>query len=115
MGVEAQAMRRRATMVDSLRAAVTKFGGSVVENAELIVVSLPGLDFAPGSTSVPKKLLPAIHSISEAFVVNANDFDLMIGASALTTGYCVVTNNERHYSRIPGVTVVNWTREDPSL
>jgi tRNA(fMet)-specific endonuclease VapC len=44
-----------------------------------------------------------------------DDFDLMIGASALTTGYCVVTKNERHYSKIPGLTVVNWTQEDPAM
>lgn len=43
-----------------------------------------------------------------------DDFDLIIGASALATGYCVVTNHERHYSKIPGVTVVNWTKEDPA-
>jgi tRNA(fMet)-specific endonuclease VapC len=44
-----------------------------------------------------------------------DDFDLIIGAAALTTGYCVVTNNERHYSKIPGLKVVNWTKEDPAM
>ena len=39
-----------------------------------------------------------------------DDFDLLIGATALTTGYCVVTNNERHYSKIPGLEVVNWSK-----
>lgn len=37
-----------------------------------------------------------------------DDFDLLIGATALAIGYCVVTNNQRHYARIPGVQVVNW-------
>jgi predicted nucleic acid-binding protein len=32
---------------------------------------------------------------------------LLIGATALAIGYCVVTNNQRHYARIPGVQVVN--------
>ena len=36
------------------------------------------------------------------------DFDLLIGATALAIGYCVVTNNQRHYTRIPGIQVVNW-------
>ncbi len=39
-----------------------------------------------------------------------DDFDLLIGATALTIGYCVVTNNERHYAKIPGLEVVNWSK-----
>jgi tRNA(fMet)-specific endonuclease VapC len=39
-----------------------------------------------------------------------DDFDLLIGATALTLGYRVVTNNERHFSKIPGLDVVNWAR-----
>ena len=38
-----------------------------------------------------------------------DDFDLLIGATALTMGYCIVTNNERHYAKIPGLEVVNWS------
>lgn len=37
-----------------------------------------------------------------------DDFDLLIGATALAIGYCVVTSNQRHYARIPGIQVVNW-------
>ncbi len=39
-----------------------------------------------------------------------DDFDLLIGATALTIGYSVVTNNERHYAKIPELTVVNWAK-----
>lgn len=39
-----------------------------------------------------------------------DDFDLLIGATALTMGYCVVTNNERHYAKISGLEVVNWSQ-----
>jgi len=45
----------------------------------------------------------------EGIVVD--DFDLIIGATALTTGYCVVTNNVRHFDRIPGLMVANWTAQ----
>lgn len=34
-------------------------------------------------------------------------FDLLIGATAITIGHCVVTNNEGHYSKIPGLDLVN--------
>lgn len=38
------------------------------------------------------------------------DFDLLIGASALTHGYQVVTNNIRHFEKIPGLGLQNWAR-----
>ena len=36
------------------------------------------------------------------------DADLIIGVTALELGYDMVTNNVRHFSRIPGLRVVNW-------
>jgi len=44
---------------------------------------------------------------------SVDDLDLMIGASALTLGYRVVTNNCRHFAKIPGLDLCNWaTREE---
>lgn len=37
-----------------------------------------------------------------------DDFDLIIGCTALTLNYAVVTNNARHFEKIPGLRVVNW-------
>ena len=37
-----------------------------------------------------------------------DDFDLLIGCTALTLNYGVVTNNQRHYRKIPGLRVINW-------
>jgi tRNA(fMet)-specific endonuclease VapC len=36
------------------------------------------------------------------------DADILIGSSALVHGLTVVTNNEAHFRRIPGLTVANW-------
>ena len=44
--------------------------------------------------------------------ISVADLDLMIGATALTMGYDVATNNVRHFSAIPGLTVVNWSKDD---
>jgi len=41
--------------------------------------------------------------------ISVADLDLMIGATALTIGYSVVTNNVVHFSRIPGLRVENWS------
>ena len=37
-----------------------------------------------------------------------DDFDLLIGCTALTLNYSMVTNNIKHYQKIPGLKVVNW-------
>ena len=37
-----------------------------------------------------------------------DDFDLLIGCTALTLNYGVVTNNQKHYRKIPGLRVINW-------
>lgn len=37
-----------------------------------------------------------------------DDFDLLIACSALVNDFVVVTDNRRHFDRIPGLTVHNW-------
>ncbi len=36
--------------------------------------------------------------------------DTMIAGHAIALGSVLVTNNERHFSRVPGLKVENWTR-----
>ena len=42
--------------------------------------------------------------------ITVADFDLLIGATAITFGYTLVTNNEKHFLKIPNLTVVNWMK-----
>jgi tRNA(fMet)-specific endonuclease VapC len=35
-------------------------------------------------------------------------YDTLVAAQALSMGLTVVTNNTRHFSRVPGLTVENW-------
>lgn len=37
-----------------------------------------------------------------------DDFDLIIAATALSMGYSVVSNNEKHFRKIPDLSCVNW-------
>lgn len=39
-----------------------------------------------------------------------DDFDLIIAATALTLSYTLVTNNEKHFKDIPGLSIENWSR-----
>lgn len=38
------------------------------------------------------------------------NMDLMIAAHALSQGMTIVTNNERHFGRITGLRIENWTK-----
>jgi tRNA(fMet)-specific endonuclease VapC len=38
------------------------------------------------------------------------DADILIAATALVAGYGLVTNNERHFSRISSLTTANWLK-----
>jgi len=42
--------------------------------------------------------------------LTVDDFDLLIGCTALTLNYTIVTKNTKHYSKIPGLNVVNWAK-----
>jgi len=39
-----------------------------------------------------------------------SDADILIGATALVNGWRLITDNERHLGRIPGLIVENWLR-----
>lgn len=39
-----------------------------------------------------------------------DSFDLVIAATAITCGYCLVTNNEKHFKNIPGLRRANWSK-----
>ena len=40
------------------------------------------------------------------------DFDLLIGTTAVVNKLIMVTNNEKHLSRISGVRIENWTKRE---
>jgi len=42
--------------------------------------------------------------------ITVDDFDLLIGSTAITCGYTLVTNNEKHFRKIPDLKIVNWAK-----
>jgi tRNA(fMet)-specific endonuclease VapC len=40
-----------------------------------------------------------------------DDFDLLIGATAVMQRLVMVTNNSSHYQRIDGIKLVDWTKD----
>ena len=39
-----------------------------------------------------------------------SDMDLLIASTAITMSYSLVTNNEKHFSKVRGLKIVNWAR-----
>ncbi|MEW6187058.1 MAG: type II toxin-antitoxin system VapC family toxin [Thermodesulfobacteriota bacterium] len=41
-----------------------------------------------------------------------DDMDLLIASTAMTLNYTLVTNNEKHFKKIRGLKIENWSREE---
>ncbi len=67
---------------------------------------LPVIDISPA-------IMEAFGSLKAQLEQGGNrldDFDLVIAATAITIGYRLVTNNEKHFSRIEGLEIENWSK-----
>ncbi|OHD14951.1 MAG: nucleic acid-binding protein [Spirochaetes bacterium GWD1_27_9] len=42
-----------------------------------------------------------------------SDFDLLIGVTALSYNYTLITNNENHFNKIDGLKIENWSNPLP--
>jgi tRNA(fMet)-specific endonuclease VapC len=96
------------------------------------VISYGELYFGAKKSKYIEKNLAAVRQISESFPIievkksimetfgdlkaklqsnglNIPDLDLIIASTALTMNNILVTNNEKHYNKIPGLMLENWT------
>ena len=97
------------------------------------VISFGELLFGAKKSQQPEKNIPVVLRLAEIFpLIDATravleifadlkallqkkgtvvaDMDLLIGATALSLNYILVTNNEKHFSKIPGLAIENWTK-----
>ncbi|WP_061223757.1 type II toxin-antitoxin system VapC family toxin [Leptospira weilii] len=42
--------------------------------------------------------------------ISVDDFDLLIGSTALFLNYTLVTNNEKHFGKISDLRIENWSK-----
>ncbi len=64
-------------------------------------------------------ILPVTPSIMETFCrlridleragARLDEFDLLIAATALSANYRLVTHNTKHFQRVPGLVLADWT------
>ena len=109
-----------------------KFENASVLNCFISEITLAELKFGVEKSEKPEKnrktldnfltgvqILPIFHSIDfyakeKARLQKAgtviDDFDLFIGATSVTHGLTMVTNNTNHFKRIKGIKLEDWTK-----
>ena len=98
--------------ISEITLAELKFGVENSENREKNQKNLE--NFLTGVT-----ILPIFHALDFYAKEKArlrktgtpiDDFDLLIGATAVTQNLIVVTNNTEHFKRIKGIQLEDWTK-----
>lgn len=109
-----------------------KFRTIKKENRFISEITLAELKFGVQNSSSPKKnqsvlddfltgiqIIPIFNSLDLYAEEKArlrkkgepiDDFDLLIGISAIANGMILVTNNESHFRRINNIEIENWTK-----
>lgn len=109
-----------------------KFEAVGEENCYISEITLAELKFGVENTSNPSKnkkvldnflsgvqILPIFNAIDLYAKEKArlkklgtliDDFDLLIGATAVANGLVMVTNNVSHFEKIAGIEVENWIK-----
>lgn len=111
------------------------FSFHLEDSKKISVITYGELVFGAKKSKDYHKNIAAVHRISELFPVIEvseaimetfadikaflhkkgnviEDMDLIIAATAITMNYTLVTNNEKHFSRIPGLLIENWAIEE---
>jgi tRNA(fMet)-specific endonuclease VapC len=78
-------------------------------NRELVTAFLDSMDVI-SLNKVSAQIFGEAKALLRRQGMGLADADLFIGAIAASLGATVVTGNQRHYERIPGVTLENWIR-----
>ncbi len=97
--------------ISEITLAELKFG---VENSEKKEKNQKALDnFLEGVTIIPIYHALDLYAKEKARLrksgLSVDDFDLLIGVTAVTNNLVMVTNNVRHLQRIRGIEVEDWT------
>lgn len=110
----------------------TKFASIKKEDRYISEITLAELKFGVENSEFPKKnkkvldnfltgiqILPIYFSLDLYAKEKArlrktgnpiDDFDLLIGVSAVANDMVLVTNNESHFKRIQNIEIENWTK-----
>lgn len=109
-----------------------KFRKIEQENRFISEITLAELKFGVANSEYPEKNMKVLSDFLEGVqilpIFNAlelyanekarlkksgktiDDFDLLIGVSAVANKLILITNNESHFDRINGIEIENWTK-----
>lgn len=85
-------------------------GAANMARVRRVAEIFPVLDVTPGVVET----YADVKSTLEADGTPLADLDLLIAATALLHGLTLVTNNLKHFARVPGLRVASWAREGTS-
>ena len=111
---------RRATIAPRVERAFGRLAVSSITAAELLVGNrrstqpdedarrvdhfLSKVEVKPFDDTAARRYADVIRLIG----VERTSFDRLIGAHALSLDYVLITNNLRHFSKVPGLKIENW-------
>lgn len=109
-----------------------KFESLVPSSLFISEITLAELKFGVANSSTPKRNSNALNDfltgvqilpIFDALDIYANEkarlrksgqtvdeFDLLIGASAIANDLTLITNNVKHFDRLTGISIENWAK-----
>lgn len=82
--------------------------GRYEENKLLLDAFVSSVNVVPFSESIPFYAKERYRLRKAGLGIE--DFDLIIGCTSVALGLTMVTNNTKHYGRIEGINIENWTR-----
>ena len=99
--------------ISEITLAELKFG---VENSQAKEKNIAALgNFLTGVTIIPIFPCLDVYAKEKARLRKAgqtvDDFDLLIGATAISNGLILVTNNVDHLGRMEGIKIEDWTKQ----
>ena len=110
-----------------------KFDNIGIDNIYVSEITVAELKYGAEKSNYPDKNRKVIQKLSSRFklipIFNSldvfakekarlknegkpiDDFDLLIGATAIANDMILVTNNEKHFDRLIKIEIDNWTKE----
>jgi predicted nucleic acid-binding protein len=75
-----------------------------LERIGFLLERIPLLEVTPKTTEIYAKIKASLRKAGNVI----DDLDIFIGATAIENDLALATANERHFSRIEGLRIVNW-------
>lgn len=102
--------KRSELCTSAITVAELRFGASKRKSRKIqraIDAFLSGVEVLPFDNAAAERFGIVAAALAEAGAP-IGQMDTLIGAHALSVGATLITNNERHFSKISGLSVENW-------